>query len=138
VNVDGFSVTENGKTTTIAQGPFPFVLDSGMTISQIPAAILQNLLKHFPGAQKDPQTGVYVVDCGLKRQDKSIDVTFGKNTIKVPYNDFIIQWPGSSLCALGAQENIFGAGRSLRLPTFAVFLPYQTLLRFSFILTRLT
>lgn len=80
----------------------PFLLDSGYTLSALPAPIMQNLVAAFPSAQYAADADLYVVDCLDPGQGGSLDFTFGDKVINVRYYDFIWHVPDSDLCVLGA------------------------------------
>lgn len=81
---------------------YAVVLDSGYTISALPGPIFKKLLAAFPTVQ--PGIGTYhPVDCDVAKLKGTVDFTFGKTTIKVPYADFV--WHNKGSCFLGAFQD---------------------------------
>ncbi|KAM0433491.1 hypothetical protein ACHAPT_004371 [Fusarium lateritium] len=105
VHLDGMSLTQDdgSKDAIFSQtNGYAVVLDSGYTISALPGPIFQKLLASFPTVQ--PGVGSYhPVDCDVAKLKGTVDFTFGKTTIKVPYADFI--WHNKGSCYLGAFQD---------------------------------
>ena len=76
-------------------------LDSGGTFSRLPAALVDEIIAQFPGAQSvsSGPTTYYVVNCSYASQDGSIDFGFGNTIINVPWHQFI--WEANGYCFLG-------------------------------------
>lgn len=92
----------------------PVFLDSGGTLSILPASIVRPLAAAFPGAQ-NVGSGQYTVPCSAMNQTGFVDFGFGEKIIKVPWKEFV--WfvePG--LCALGLMEG--GEGTNILGDTF--------------------
>ncbi|KAH6848023.1 aspartic peptidase domain-containing protein [Chaetomium sp. MPI-CAGE-AT-0009] len=111
--VNGISVNQpDGNVVTVYSTPTggkgqPVLLDSGYTLSALPAPIMQNLVSAFPSAEYLPDDDLYVVDCLDPGQGGSLDFTFGDKVINVPYYDFVWHVPDSDLCVLGAFTDDF-------------------------------
>ncbi|KAG4434495.1 hypothetical protein IFR05_010038 [Cadophora sp. M221] len=98
-------------------------LDSGGTLSMLPASIVRPLAAAFPGAQ-NVGSGQYTVPCSAMNQTGFVDFGFGEKIIRVPWKEFV--WfvePG--LCALGLMEG--GEGTNILGDTFlrAAFVVYD-------------
>lgn len=122
VNLDGIAQTAGGKTNTLVNDPIAVFLDTGSTISYFPPAVVQQLLKGFPGA-KATSSGGYQVDCSLRNQDASVDFKFGDTVIKAAYKDFIYEFDPNS-CLLGFTEdtqNSYLLGDSFLRSAYVVF-----------------
>lgn len=101
VTLDGISLSSGGKSTPVVGSQTVF-LDSGAQLANLPQAVVDQIVSVFPGA-KLAQYGQYQVACSLKSSANTLDFKFGKATIKVSYNDFIYQYPGTDYCFLGVQ-----------------------------------
>ncbi|CEJ89659.1 hypothetical protein VHEMI05487 [[Torrubiella] hemipterigena] len=101
VTLDGISLSADGKSTQVVGSQTVF-LDSGAQVANLPQSVVDQIVKVFPGA-KLAQYGQYQVACSLRSSANTLDFKFGKTTIKVSYNDFIYQYPGSDYCYLGVQ-----------------------------------
>ena len=76
----------------------PVFPDSGGTLSRLPTPIFQAFGENFPGAQFDPRSGFYVVDCDVDAG--SVDFYFNEKRIAVAFSDFI--WHVTDdICVLG-------------------------------------
>lgn len=75
----------------------PVFLDSGSTLSWIPASLFTAIGQDYPGARLDSAGTHYVVPCNAP--SGSIDFTFSGKTISVAYSDFI--WNTDGTCYLG-------------------------------------
>jgi hypothetical protein len=89
----------------------PVFLDSGGTLSRLPATIFQAIGDSFPASQYDPESGFYIVDCKVADEAGSVDFIFGSKKIRVPYADFIWEVQ-SGVCVVGVlptdEEPVFG------------------------------
>ncbi|EJT71268.1 hypothetical protein GGTG_10527 [Gaeumannomyces tritici R3-111a-1] len=82
----------------------PVFLDSGGTLSRLPAAMFRAIGESFPGARYDRATGFYVVSCSVRDTSGTVDFGFGTGSsakrIRVSFADFI--WRASGVtCVLG-------------------------------------
>ncbi|KAE8454490.1 hypothetical protein EG329_000113 [Mollisiaceae sp. DMI_Dod_QoI] len=108
ITMTSLSVTTPAKTTrSIFSGTSqPVFLDSGGTLSQLPASIVTAIVALFPGA-RDVGGGQYTVPCSALKQDGHLEFGFGTTIIKVPYHEFVWQ-ADVDLCALGVMANAAG------------------------------
>lgn len=107
VYMTSLSVTAPDGTTTNAfksasssKGE-PVFLDSGGTLSRLPATMFKALGDGFPGARYDRSSGFYVVNCNSAGAKGTVDFGFGSKTIRVAFSDFIWR-ANSAVCVLGA------------------------------------
>jgi hypothetical protein len=77
-------------------------LDSGGTLSRLPANLVAAMIADFPGAV-DNGNGLYTVPCSYRSQAGTLDFGFGNTVIHVPYHEFI--WVTGSACVFGAVAN---------------------------------
>ncbi|CZR62854.1 uncharacterized protein PAC_12751 [Phialocephala subalpina] len=108
ITMTSLSVTTPSKTIkSIFSGTSqPVFLDSGGTLSQLPASIVTAIVTLFPGA-RSVGSGQYTVPCSALKQDGYLDFGFGTTTIRVPYHEFVWQ-ADVDLCALGVMANAAG------------------------------
>lgn len=101
----------NGEVEESEEIAVPVFLDSGGTLSRLPATIFQAIGDSFPGSQYDPESGFYIVDCAVAEESGSVDFIFGSKKIRVPYGDFIWEVQ-SDVCVVGVlpteDEPVFG------------------------------
>jgi len=99
-------ITLPGSSTKIYTNPAynqAVFLDSGNTLSHLPADLVGAILSDFPGAV-DQGNGQYMVDCAYASQDGFMEFGFGETTIHVPLHEFIWEHtPG--ICVFGAVAN---------------------------------
>lgn len=100
IQLDSVGVTKPGSSSsTYANSALPIVLDTGATMSYLPQNIIDSLAKDFNAQVVDD--GTLAVDCAALKQSGSVDFTFGKLTIRVPYHEFVWEAaPGQ--CFVGA------------------------------------
>ncbi len=104
VNVDGIAITTadgNAHTIFDKTAGLTAYLDSGTTVSQLPPAMFNEVLKLFPGARKDTRYNQWYVDCSLVNSKGFVSFKFGNVVIKAPFRDFIWQQPDYKVCVLG-------------------------------------
>ncbi|PVH85072.1 acid protease [Cadophora sp. DSE1049] len=99
-------ITKPGATTskryTVAPPAYQqaVFLDSGGTLSQLPANLVAAMLADFTGVI-DNGNGLYTVDCAQTTQAGTFDFGFGNTIIRVPFHEFI--WvPAPGVCVFGA------------------------------------
>jgi hypothetical protein len=90
----------NTKTYTDATYEQAVFLDSGGTLSRLPANLVEAMLADFPGAVNQGK-GLYTVDCSYAAQAGSLDFGFGNTVIHVPFHEFIWE-PEAGTCVFGA------------------------------------
>lgn len=99
----------DGKSTNAFQSSStprgePVFLDSGGTLSRLPAAMFRAIGESFPTARYDRTSGFYVVNCNVRDLNGTVDFGFGTGSnaklIRVSFADFI--WRASSVsCVVG-------------------------------------
>ncbi|KAH8887161.1 acid protease, partial [Thozetella sp. PMI_491] len=110
-------------TTVLTTSPLTVLLDSGSTLSYLPAYLHTAIGTNFPTAQLDPGgSGYYIVSCDVANQPGSVDFKFGGKTIKVAYKD-IIWFVGSNVCVIGTRptSGIYILGDSFLRAAYVVF-----------------
>lgn len=108
IALDGISITKDDGTVVTGYsktgGGLPVLMDSGYSISTLPAAIVKEIAKAFPSAKKDtPASTSWNVDCSEANKEGTVDFKFGNTVINVPYKDFIAR-AGEDSCLLGFEE----------------------------------
>jgi hypothetical protein len=100
IQLDSVGISKPGSSSSAyANSALPIVLDTGATMSYLPQSIINNLAKDFNAQVLDD--GTLAVPCSTATQSGTVDFTFGKLTIKVPYHEFIWEAaPGQ--CFVGA------------------------------------
>ncbi|KAL1878582.1 hypothetical protein VTK73DRAFT_7760 [Phialemonium thermophilum] len=78
----------SGRTRTYANSTLPVFLDSGATMTLLPADLAAAIAADF-GATATDSGGFYPVDCDLTKTNGSLDFVFNGVTIQVPYNELI-------------------------------------------------
>lgn len=101
IQLTSIALSKSGSSSKqYANSQMPIVLDSGSTLSYLPASIVSAMASDFGGTY-DSSSQLYQVPCSQATASAgSVDFTFGQATIKVPFNEFIWQY-SSSLCILG-------------------------------------
>jgi Eukaryotic aspartyl protease len=98
-------ITPPGATTsTLFTVPPPayqqaVVLDSGSSLSTLPADLVTAMLAEFTGVIS-LGSGFYSVDCNQTSLSGTLDFGFGNTVINVPYHQFI--WVTGGTCIFGA------------------------------------
>lgn len=99
VQLTGVGITTpDGVLHTSSIAPNPVLLDSGTSIIVLPPAVVVAVGQLFSGAQYDPGSRMFVVDCANVGAPGTIDFTFGGKVIRVPYSELIYQ--GGDQCLL--------------------------------------
>lgn len=76
------------------------LLDSGTSLNLWPQNVLDAVVKELKGKELQ---GLYIVDCN-QPLGKYMTFDFGKNKIKISYEDFV--WKSEGLCVLGVMPSI--------------------------------
>jgi hypothetical protein len=98
-------ITQPGNASKIYTNPTyeqAVFLDSGNTLSHLPADLVAAMLDDFPG-YADNGNGLYTVPCSYRSQPGTLDFGFGNTVIHVPYHEFI--WMAESTCVFGVIAN---------------------------------
>jgi hypothetical protein len=87
--MNSVGITKPGSTTSKKYTPGSYqqavILDSGSTLSYLPADLVKLMLVDFTGV-KDAGNGFHSIDCSQYNLAGTVDFGFGKTTIKVPYH----------------------------------------------------
>ncbi|KAK3334234.1 aspartic peptidase domain-containing protein [Cercophora scortea] len=102
VDMSSISITPpNKQTTTFNDSGMPVFLDSGSTMTLLPAALAAAIAADFGAPTLDPN-GFYRVDCALTDVNGTLDFAFDGVTVSVPYSELIREVPSSPpSCFLG-------------------------------------
>ncbi|KAK3680987.1 aspartic peptidase domain-containing protein [Podospora appendiculata] len=102
VDMESVSITPpNKQTTTFNDSSMPVFLDSGSTMTLLPAALAALIAADFGAPTLDPN-GFYRVDCALTDVNGTLDFAFDGVTVQVPYSELIREVPSSPpSCFLG-------------------------------------
>lgn len=112
LGADRYYVYLNGVGVTLPDGSslasdafrLPIFLDSGGTYSRLPSEIFLAIGESVPGAQYDPDSNLFVVDCSLGKEAGSMDFVFNNKIISVPWKDFLWDVGSGDLCVVGVAE----------------------------------
>ncbi|KAF2668184.1 acid protease [Microthyrium microscopicum] len=102
INFNGVAVTTaSGSNAIPLAQPQPVFLDSGATLSYLPAALFNAIGAAFPGATYYSPTGYYIAPCNTVG---SLDFTFGNTLVQVPFSEFLLVADNTGqTCILGMQ-----------------------------------
>ncbi|OAA40976.1 secreted aspartic proteinase [Metarhizium rileyi] len=90
-----------GETTDLTTKTLPVFIDSGATLTLLPAA-LANATARSIGARALSKEGFYMMNCGLAKSNGTINFNFNGVSIRVPYREIIREVPTSPpSCYLG-------------------------------------
>ncbi|KAH7369496.1 aspartic peptidase domain-containing protein [Rhexocercosporidium sp. MPI-PUGE-AT-0058] len=106
IHMKSVGITKPGEVSSKLYAPSssdplgqPVFLDSGGTLTRLPAAVVKAIIADFPGATEDGNSGLYLVDCSVGDQAGTVDFGFGNTVINVPFSEFI--WHIEGICYLG-------------------------------------
>ncbi|KID82334.1 secreted aspartic proteinase, partial [Metarhizium majus ARSEF 297] len=102
------SIAEDGSKSSLIRSDqgIPALLDTGAYLNTFPPSVFQGILKKFPDAKRMEKYPLYTVDCSLRDVNASIDLAFGKTTIKMPYSIFVDRlYKQGDVCILGMMES---------------------------------
>jgi hypothetical protein len=102
IDMQSLSLTPpSGKTRSYASSNIPVFLDTGSTMTLLPADLAQSVAKDFGSTGADAN-GFYEVSCDLEKVNGTLDFAFAGATVRVPYRELIRNVPGSPpTCFLG-------------------------------------
>ena len=109
VTLTGVSVTQNGKNTSMTTTEFPtgVLLDSGSTLSYLPASFSQNIYKTF-NVQYSSKAQQAFCDCSLAQSTATIDFSFSGAVISVPLREMVLQGGADAQTSSGSLGCTFG------------------------------
>ena len=96
------SLTTSSVTTTYANSAIQVFLDSGSTLTLLPADLVSAIAADF-NAVGPSSSGFYSVDCSLADADGTLNFAFAGVTIAVAFKELIRQ--SGSQCMLGLQAS---------------------------------
>ncbi|KAL2128651.1 hypothetical protein VTI74DRAFT_8897 [Chaetomium olivicolor] len=102
IDMRSVSITPpNGVKRAYENSATPVFLDSGSTMTLLPANLTKAIASDF-GAQSADANGFYRINCSLTAINGTLDFTFDGVTVKVPYKELIREVPTSPpTCFLG-------------------------------------
>jgi hypothetical protein len=102
VSMQSLTLTSpSGKKTNYANSNIPVFLDSGATMTLLPASLARAVAQDFGSTGVD-SNGFYEVSCDLENVNGTLDFAFAGTTIRVPYRELIRYVAGSPpTCFLG-------------------------------------
>ena len=95
ITFQGIGISSSSGQTTIAQTKMPALLDSGTTISYMPADLV-SLIAEQIGASYSSTSGYYEMECLSSSDDTDLVFDFGGFHISAPLSDFLISTTSSS------------------------------------------
>ena len=95
ITLQGIGVSSSTQQTTIAQAKIPALLDSGTTISYMPADLV-SLIAEQIGASYSSSSGYYEMTCLSSSDDTDLVFDFGGFHISAPLSDFLISTTASA------------------------------------------
>ena len=109
VTLTGVSVTQNGKNTSMTTTELPagVLLDSGSTLSYLPASLSQNIYKAF-NVQYSARVQQAFCDCSLAKSTATIDFSFSGAVISVPLSEMVLQGGADAQTSSGSLDCTFG------------------------------
>ncbi|KAL9118033.1 MAG: hypothetical protein Q9187_005425 [Circinaria calcarea] len=109
VTLTGVSLTQNGKNTSMATTELPtgVLLDSGSTLSYMPATLAQNLYKAL-NVQYSSRARRAFCDCSLAQSTATIDFSFSGAVISVPLREMVLQGGADAQTLSGSLGCTFG------------------------------
>ena len=115
IYLDGITVSKgDGSTVQVFDKPNgqPVLVDSGYTVSALPKAIVDEILKAFPDVEMPTGNSTqYKVPCSTGDIKGHVNFKFGQTTINVPYSDFLWRQPQNGICVLGVMPDDGGRRR---------------------------
>jgi hypothetical protein len=102
VDMQSLSLTPpSGKTKSYSDSKIPVFLDTGATMTLLPAELAKTIAKDFGSTGADAN-GFYEVSCDLENVNGTLDFAFAGTTIRVPYRELIRHVAGNPpTCFLG-------------------------------------
>ncbi|CEP63195.1 pepsin-like aspartic protease LALA0_S07e04610g [Lachancea lanzarotensis] len=100
ITLQGLGIDANNTQKTYTTTKIPVVLDSGSTISYLPASLVSAVASSLK-AQYDSSSELYLFDCSEVSDDDSFVFDFGGFQIRSSLANYVIQTSDSSQCALG-------------------------------------
>ncbi|KAG0657730.1 Aspartyl protease [Maudiozyma exigua] len=89
VTLQGIGVSSSSEQVTVSQAKIPALLDSGTTITYMPADLV-SLLAEQIGASFSTSSGFYEMSCLSSNDDTDLVFDFGGFHISAPLSDFLI------------------------------------------------
>lgn len=104
LTLDVIGLSSNCKSWNLTNTKLPALIDSGTTLMDMPAQIVQEIAR-FLNANFDEKKGLYVMECPSREEVQMVNITFqfGTLTIAIPLEKFLLypDLDSNGLCGLG-------------------------------------
>ncbi|KAH6627542.1 aspartic peptidase domain-containing protein [Chaetomium tenue] len=124
VDMQALSITPpNGVTTVYEGSSMPVFLDSGSTMTLLPANLTTAVARDF-GAESPDSNGFYMIDCALTALNGTLDFVFNGVTVKVPYKELtreVASTPPSCFLGIMASDRFTLLGDTFLRSAYTVF-----------------
>lgn len=108
------------RARTYNNSRIPVFLDTGSTLTLLPAEMVKAIASDFGSTALDAQ-GYWPVDCGLTKLNGTLDFTFDNVTIRVPYKELIRSFNGNCVLGLSSNSNFMLLGDTFLRSAYMVF-----------------
>ncbi|GEQ71138.1 hypothetical protein JCM33374_g4819 [Metschnikowia sp. JCM 33374] len=99
VGVDSVTLGDSEQSLLISNDTIPALLDSGTTLSYLPAPLVDAIAESLNGTASN--VGYYEVDCGYSTSSAFISYNFSGVQIQSPLSDLILEDTTGTTCYLG-------------------------------------
>ncbi|KAL2182034.1 aspartic peptidase domain-containing protein [Thermothelomyces heterothallicus CBS 202.75] len=124
VEMKSLSITRpSGLNTVYDGGAMPVFLDSGSTMTLLPANLTMAVARDF-GAQAPDANGFYKIDCALTALNGTLDFAFDGVTVRVPYKELtreVASNPPSCFLGIVASDRFTLLGDTFLRSAYTVF-----------------
>ncbi|KAL2160462.1 hypothetical protein VTH06DRAFT_1150 [Thermothelomyces fergusii] len=124
VEMKSLSITRpSGLNTVYDGGAMPVFLDSGSTMTLLPANLTMAIARDF-GARAPDTNGFYRIDCALTALNGTLDFAFDGVTVKVPYKELtreVASNPPSCFLGIVASDRFTLLGDTFLRSAYTVF-----------------
>ncbi|KAL2142275.1 hypothetical protein VTI28DRAFT_1349 [Corynascus sepedonium] len=113
----------DGVNTVYDGGDMPVFLDSGSTMTLLPANLASAVARDF-GAEASDANGFYRIDCSLTTTNGTLDFAFDGVTVKVPYKELtreVASNPPSCFLGIMASDRFTLLGDTFLRSAYTVF-----------------
>lgn len=130
VDMQALSITPpNGVTTVYEGSSMPVFLDSGSTMTLLPANLTAAVARDF-GAESPDSNGFYMIDCALTALNGTLDFVFDGVTVKVPYKELtreVASTPPSCFLGIMASDRFTLLGDTFLRSAYSMFMTRSSL-----------
>lgn len=109
VAMTGITISANGANTTMTSNTYPVLLDSGSTLTYLPASVAAQIYSAL-GVEFSQQYSAPFCQCSLANTSSTIDFIFGGKVISVPMSEMVLSGDGTAVQSSTGQtlDCIFG------------------------------